>query len=712
MKKSESVRERRFRVADAAAKSFNSVSQIGSEQIGVDSRKREISHTFRETLRPANSAVVLATERILRNRDQSSLIAPTDSAKKAGIAVARIFDLQDTNEPKGFGTGFLIAPNIMITNWHVFETAGDASGCAANFLYEQSNQDGSIQNGVSYRLRPDVFFYSFKALDVALLYVEENPIEGQRVLTTLGIIPMIGSKGKVKNGSNLNIIQYSGGGLKKYTTEDNAVINIDDQAGIIFYYTDTEVGSSGSPGFNDFWEVASLHYTGVPATNETGQWLTKDGSLWDKHTMTDDQVNWIANAGKSVSKIIEHLIILKMEPEHQKYIQAILEHTKDPLTAAVEVAPKPVVNDNIGLNGRNSEGGITMNFYGNTSVTINNTYSTAPVVAADTFSLTGAGIAATEKKERFDEDYNRRIGYRADFLENFRIPLPSVSKDKEKELYKSFEEDKPYIAKYIHYSLTINKKRRMAMWTASNVDYNPKLRDAREREDFGSGAWRLDPRIPAKYQIQASEFYDPATLIDKGHLVRRDDSVWAPLLGGQSDSLGIEYANADTFHWTNCTPQHEAFNRDMAQYSGVGKWGILENAVKKQLDGNDINEDYGHRACVFAGPVLDDDDPEYLDIQYPLQFWKVFAINSASAGKLVYGFLLSQKDKIDENGLAREGRPRFNRKVQAMQVSLSRIESLTGVQFDIILHEADVMAGNGGNEELRDDISNFRIARP
>jgi hypothetical protein len=32
---------------------------------------------------------------------------------------------------------------------------------------------------------------------------------------------------------------------------------------------------SGSPCFNDFWEVAALHFTGIPNTNKNGEWLTK-----------------------------------------------------------------------------------------------------------------------------------------------------------------------------------------------------------------------------------------------------------------------------------------------------------------------------------------------------------------------------------------------------------------------------------------------------
>lgn len=255
------------------------------------------------------------------------------------------------------------------------------------------------------------------------------------------------------------------------------------------------------------------------------------------------------------------------------------------------------------------------------------------------------------------------------------------------------------------------------MWAASNVDYSEALRDSRNRTELGNGAWRLDKRIPAKYQIQADEFYDPATLVDKGHIVRRDDNCWALLRNNETDSLGIEYANADTFHWTNCTPQHEAFNRDTGQYEGIGLWGILENAIKEQLefpknDPNNPNKDYGQRACVLAGPILNDNDPEYMEIQYPIKFWKVFAIHSQSEGNLVYGFILSQEDKVVEEGLEKEMRPRFNPKVMAMQVSLKEIERQSGILFDNVLHEFDVKADDEISiVELDSKLENFKRKR-
>jgi endonuclease G len=242
------------------------------------------------------------------------------------------------------------------------------------------------------------------------------------------------------------------------------------------------------------------------------------------------------------------------------------------------------------------------------------------------------------------------------------------------------------------------------MWSAVNVNYSQDVRDGRERSAFGddSKSWRLDKRIPSQYQVQAEEFYDPATKVDKGHMVRRDDNCWA----NGADALGIEYANADTFHWTNCLPQHEEFNRDMFGVKGL--WGILENEIKKQLNSEtDPSKDYHQKACVLAGPVLDNEnDPEYNGIQYPLEFWKVFVIRSESEGNLVYGFLLSQKDKVDELGL--EGLPRFNRKVKALQVSLRQIEDRSGVKFDDSLHGFDVMDGSSNTDTpLESGMRNF-----
>ncbi|WP_316846516.1 DNA/RNA non-specific endonuclease [Pedobacter psychrodurus] len=629
-----------------------------------------------------------AFERIIGARDESSEIPPNDLAKKHGIPVGRIFEIQSVTEPKGFGTGFLIAPNILITNNHIFGSPEEAYDCAVNFSYEKNAITKEISKGSEFKIQPETFFYTCPELDFSLIYVCGESIDGQHSLELQETLELKPVTEKVALHGAINIIQYPNGGIKKYTTEENTVTAIDEAKGIFYYSTDTMRGSSGSPCFNRLWEVAALHYTSVPRTNSDGNWLTRTGEIWNE-TMSDDQVDWISNAGTSISKIIEHLKSAQVPEARKIYLRSILSATPDPSISQENKNfhhPKTLPKMT----------NITMNFNGPTRIYINQGELVTDAQETPLHPVQNIS-ALLEKKERFDENYNSRKGYLENFIPDFSVPFPKVKQELQSQLYNSFETEVPYKAHYHHFTLIMNKKRRMLMWSAANVDYNPALRDSRSRAELGNGAWRLDKRIPEIYQIQAKEFYDPATLVDKGHIVRRDDNCWSELKDGKTDSIGIEYANADTFHWTNCTPQHEAFNRDVAPYAGVGLWGVLENAIKKQLefivnDPENANKDYSQRACILSGPIFKDDDPEYMDIQYPLEFWKIFAIHSKSEGNLVYGFILSQADKVQKTGVEKEGLPRFERKVRAMQVTLETITERSGVIFDQTLHDADVTA--------------------
>jgi endonuclease G len=707
MNRLENIRKRRLQIMTTTVKHFNeTIAKTGVELKSVIKDRNKL-HSARETRRPMHEKAILATERMIGPSDESREVPPNDNARKHGIPVARLCEEDAKKEPKGFGTGFLVAPNLLITNNHVFSNDGEAENCVANFLHDWNEATQKTDSGISFMLKPAIFFYTCEDLDFSLVYVENKDTGRESEICELGSLSLIETKGKIKFNSPVNIIQYPKGGVKKYTTEGNMVTNIDDKAGIIYYTTDTEPGSSGSPCFNEYWEVAALHYTAIPKTNPGGEWLTKNGQVWNKD-MDEDEIDWIANAGKSISRIVSHLKHRKFPEEHQKYIDAILENTGDPLVVeSAESLSQPALKtaESSGVNN------IVMNFYGNTNIYFNSGFKINDKSGSGRQTITAGNELQEEKKERFDEDYSCRKGYNENFIPGFRVPVPEVARSRQKELYRNIDASIPFIVPYHHFSLVMNKARRMAMWTASNAHYDMRYRDERTRSEFGSGAWRLDPRIPARYQIQAEEFYDPATLVDKGHIVRRDDNCWAELKGNKPDSLGIEYANADTFHWTNCTPQHEAFNRDTAQYKGKGLWGVLENAIKEQLEPgeNDEDKDYDRKACILAGPILKKDDPEYCDIQYPVKFWKVFAIKSKSEGRLVYGFILSQEETIKKKGLEKEGLPRFDRKVTALLASLKTIEEESGVVFDDLLHDADVM---GENRKLKPLDKNLEIFMP
>ncbi len=74
----------------------------------------------------------------------------------------------------------------------------------------------------------------------------------------------------------------------------------------LHYQTDTTPGSSGSPVYNDQWELVALHHSGYPRRNPSGKILTPEGDEW-KVGMGEHRIDWIANEGIRVAAIVEHL---------------------------------------------------------------------------------------------------------------------------------------------------------------------------------------------------------------------------------------------------------------------------------------------------------------------------------------------------------------------------------------------------------------------
>ena len=263
-----------------------------------------------------------------------------------------------------------------------------------------------------------------------------------------------------------------------------------------------------------------------------------------------------------------------------------------------------------------------------------------------------------------------------------KVPVPTVKSSRLGEILKG-PDSKPLLLRYHHYSLVMNQARRLQMWSAVNVDYSPEQRGNRSRSDFGTDTWIPDPRIPGQDQITDPDFYKPAARIDRGHIVRREDNAW----GATADE--IEFSNSDTFHWTNCTPQHEAFNREnpnKPEYAGLkGLWGQFEAYVQKQLLAGE------QRCCILAGPVLAKNDPTTDfgagPIAYPVKFWKIIAVvnGTGSSRKLkTYGFVFDQSDVVNRFGLEFVAGS-FSR----YQKKLSAISTLSGVTFAKALLDAD-----------------------
>lgn len=284
-----------------------------------------------------------------------------------------------------------------------------------------------------------------------------------------------------------------------------------------------------------------------------------------------------------------------------------------------------------------------------------------------------------------EEDYESREGYGTGFLGSepeFEVALPEP-KDPSV-LAPSL--DGETLLRYQNFSLVMHAKRRLALFTASNVTKESDLRNPEPNRIYtrdGLGGlgkndieqWFVDPRMDTRYQLPDVFFTKDRKAFDKGHLVRREDVAWGPTY----DLL--RRANGDTYHVTNCSPQVAGFNQAS---KGEDNWGHLENHV--------LASAATERLCVFAGPVLrasDDvfvgvgDGKQVLRTKIPSSFWKVI-VARVEDGVAAFGFVLDQdlSDVQWEEFVVPENfEPSMRR--------IAEIGELSGIEFPQVVLDAD-----------------------
>jgi endonuclease G len=262
-----------------------------------------------------------------------------------------------------------------------------------------------------------------------------------------------------------------------------------------------------------------------------------------------------------------------------------------------------------------------------------------------------------------DPDYEAREGYDPAFLGATVIPLPTlIDAERESDLALVGDTGSAEL-RYHHFSVLMSRSRRLALVTAVNIDGHRRLSVLRT-----SDRWIFDPRIPEDLQIGDDLYFD--NQLDRGHLVRRQDPCWGAAM---SEAVA---ANNDTFHFTNCSPQHSGFNQSPETWHGLEDY-VLNNAGAHEL-----------KVTVFTGPVLAEDDPVYRGVPLPQQFWKVVSTARDDDSLSTTAYLLSQRQLIDD--LQAEAFT-FGA-YKTFQVPVEDVERLTGLDFGEPLRSSDPLA--------------------
>jgi endonuclease G, mitochondrial len=277
-------------------------------------------------------------ERILGENDLLG-VAYLEIARRAARAICCV-RIRERGRTIGSGTGFMVSPRLIMTNNHVLRSLDQARQSFIEFDYED-DPDGVRRRSVLFDLEPDLFFLTDPALDYTLVAAELVARDQQARLSDYGWLPLMEDDAKVLRGEPLNIIQHPNGAPKQLALRANDLIDIAED--FLHYHTDTAPGSSGSPVFNDQWEVVALHHSGVPRRDGQGRILARGGGLWSAF-MGDERIDWIANEGARVSRLVTHIAAQPMDGDAAVLRQELLafadsRHAVTPAAPPSEPAP-------------------------------------------------------------------------------------------------------------------------------------------------------------------------------------------------------------------------------------------------------------------------------------------------------------------------------------------------------------------------------------
>lgn len=688
---------------------------------------RPTPQEFRRRLRHASfSGAVLSKAEVERFIGANDLVDENylERALIAARAVCRLNFRDLETGRQAFATGFMVAPRLLITNWHVFPTEDAAQGALAEFEYKLDIRGNEVMP-TRFRIRPDIYHHSNQELDFALVALDPTSHETETALVSFGYHRLVEARGKLTENEPITIIQHPAGGRRQVALRENELIKEPTEDDLFLWYrSDTARGSSGAPAFNDSWQIVALHHSGK-ARKENGMYVLRDGRrVASLKGIEESNVDWIANEGLRVSVLCAALREEVKSSAIRDELIAAMEGSDDIMSRSMSVRESlpTLAIDGVGRGEGSPSGGTTGGglLHGVSTLQLH----AAQINLAQQIVVQGAPNATpgpvvvpradsparpTPPRDEalleklvqpiIDRRYSNRKGYIANHI-GIEVPWPRITN---MSLVSKLDNGKPHIP-YQHFSVVMHKKRRLALFTASNVDASAKARKPdpdRPKSDYsrdgltGLGEndqelWLTDPRIPEEHQLPDVFYTKDRQSFDKGHIVRREDVCW-----GRTYAQ-LRRANGDTFHTTNCSPQVADFNRSNKR----GIWGMLENMILKQAK--------TEKLAVFAGPVFDDEDDEFhgidergsVVIQIPRRYWKVVCANND--GQLeVFAFILEQ----DLSGVALEREFAVDADWVPHMISIPELQDeLTGIQFESVLHKADQYDKNHG-EEIAAEVS-------
>lgn len=193
----------------------------------------------------------------------------------------------------GLGTGWLIGPDLLITNYHVVVARDREEGAASDSdfklqaLATEAEFDYHGATGTTETVGVKGLEAMDRDLDYAVLRLGEG--KAQRTPLRLRVNPLLRAEDEPLR-QRVNVLQHPNGAPMRLGFRNNFVVTGSPER--LSYLTDTAGGSSGSPLCDDVWSVAGLH-RGWTA-------LTTPVNVWGKLIRQE-------NYGTPIARIRDHL---------------------------------------------------------------------------------------------------------------------------------------------------------------------------------------------------------------------------------------------------------------------------------------------------------------------------------------------------------------------------------------------------------------------
>ncbi|MFS8113428.1 DNA/RNA non-specific endonuclease [Rhizobium jaguaris] len=627
------------------------------------------------------------------NDFQPAAFLPGGARARRSVAMTSM----DTPGESRTGTGFLISTKLFLTNQHVIKNAEEAALTQILFDYELDDR-GEIVPETVFALDPSTLFIASDEgdLDYALVAVGKR-IRGTGDLAGFGFSPLSNTPDRHQLGIYANIVQHPNGQRKSVVLRNNLVLSRDDDKGRLYYETDTLEGSSGSPVHNDLWDVIALHHYGEVSADIDGPDGKQTRSVNEGiriSSIYDDLGRRVdALPDQSRALLQDALVLWKTDTPTERTLTPGPRSASDLVVSQVRAEssisdPRPQMEHDMSL----PEGETKIIVPLEISIKIGQPDAAASSAHRELSKLSastpGTALRSLAEAQTIDRNYSNRNGFDPGFVPGLDINLATVVASVGANVAPLLEpSDRPLPGElaYQNFSVVMNKTHRIAIVTATNIDGETYI--AIDRATGGPSAhqpereadtWFKDSRINEALTLTNDFYQQWGHFFDRGHLTRRNDPTWGP---------NASRANTDTFHFTNCSPQHWKFNESTDFWQGIERYvleqGLWETGLNKRL-------------TVLQGPLYDAPQPLYADeVEVPNAFWKI-VVWKGKGGLKAVALVADQSELLsiprDKGGA---GKPDDKKPVQISQFrsTIAEVARRSGLDLHVLV-PYDTAAGD------------------